>query len=73
MTVPDNATAVSKRLLELKLPEGALIALIKREEDFFVPAGATELKAGDKLLVLADNENYEKMLSIIQLKDNDKA
>ncbi|MBN2654647.1 MAG: potassium/proton antiporter [Nitrospirae bacterium] len=73
MTVPDNAAAVSKRLLELKLPEGALIALIKREEDFFVPAGATELKAGDKLLVLADNENYEKMLSIIQLKDNDKA
>ncbi len=73
IVVPDNSAAVNKRLLELNLPEGALIALVKREEDFFVPAGGTELKAGDKLLVLADNENYKKMQSIIQLKDSGNA
>ncbi|MDX9715369.1 MAG: potassium/proton antiporter [Dissulfurispiraceae bacterium] len=70
--VPDNSAAVNKRLLELNLPQGSLIALIKRKEDFFVPAGGTELKAGDKLLVLADNENFAKTHSIINLKQSDQ-
>jgi cell volume regulation protein A len=70
--VPDSAIAVNKRLLELNLPDGALIALIKRDDEFFVPAGGTKLLAGDRLLVLADKETFEKIRSIIGVQVSDK-
>ena len=66
--VPDNAEVINKRLLELDLPDGALIALIKRDDEFFVPGGGTELRAGDRLLVLADKKTFEKVRSIIEVR-----
>jgi cell volume regulation protein A len=69
--IPGNATAINKRLLELNLPDGALIALIKRDDEFFVPGGGTELRAGDRLLVLADKETFEKVRSIIGVRVSD--
>jgi cell volume regulation protein A len=69
--VPDNSAVINKRLLELDLPDGALIALIQRDDEFLVPGGGTEIRAGDRLLVLADKETFEKVRSIIGLQISD--
>ena len=42
-------------LKELKLPEGMLVMMIKREGKFIVPNGSVKLRAGDRLLIISDN------------------
>ena len=42
-------------LKELKLPEGMLVMMIKREGKFIVPNGSVKLCAGDRLLIISDN------------------
>lgn len=41
-------------MIELGLPEGSLIVLISRGDEFVVPQGSTALVGGDEVLVLAD-------------------
>ncbi|WP_418991742.1 potassium/proton antiporter [Alistipes sp.] len=41
-------------LREITLPEHTLVMMICREGNYFVPQGNTELKLGDKLLVISD-------------------
>ena len=55
---PEDASIAGKQIVEAGLPRGALIALVRRGEEFVVPNGDTILSAGDKLLVLADKENW---------------
>jgi cell volume regulation protein A len=47
---------VGRSLVELALPAGALIVLIRRGDETFVPRGSTQIDAGDILLVLAEHE-----------------
>ncbi len=44
----------------MPLPDKTLVVMIKREEQYFVPTGQTELHAGDKLLVISDDEDALK-------------
>ena len=49
---------------ELSIPPRTLIIMVKREEDFFIPTGSSELQVGDQLLVISDhdaNEAYKHM------------
>ena len=51
-------------LRELQLPPHTLIIMVRRGEDFFVPTGASELEAGDQLLVISDQDaeaTYKQM------------
>lgn len=41
IVIHDNSAASNKRILELGLPDGTLVVLINRGDDFFVPAGGT--------------------------------
>ena len=41
-------------LKEINLPENTLVMMVYRDGDYFVPQGNTELKVGDKLLVISD-------------------
>ena len=41
---------------ELAIPPHTLIVMVRRGEDFFIPTGASELQAGDQLLVISDND-----------------
>jgi cell volume regulation protein A len=41
------------RLVDMNLPKGQLVMLIKRDEEFIVPNGQVELKVGDKLLFIS--------------------
>ena len=41
-------------LKDITLPENTLVMMVCRDGEYFVPKGKTELKAGDKLLVISD-------------------
>jgi len=54
--VSADSAAVGKRILELGLPRGLLVALIRRNGEYLVPDGGTVLQAGDDVLVLGGKE-----------------
>ena len=66
IVIPENSAASNKRILELGLPDGTLVVLINRGNDFFVPGGGTVLQSGDRLLVLTDKDTLNKMRTIIE-------
>ncbi len=68
IVIPDNSAAINKRILELALPDGNLVVLINRGDDFSVPGGGTVLQPGDRLLVLTDNDTLNKMRAIIETR-----
>ncbi|MBF0571717.1 MAG: potassium/proton antiporter [Candidatus Omnitrophica bacterium] len=65
LIVPHNSTAVQKPLFQLGVPKGALIALIYRDEKYFIPNGGTLLLSGDTLLVIANKEDLQTLKSIL--------
>lgn len=63
--VADDSAAIGKPILELQLPDPALVVLISRNGGFIVPRGGTVLEPGDRLLVLADADNLEEVRKIV--------
>ena len=64
LVIPQNSEAIGKQLVELGLPESAIIILIKREDKSIVPRGGTIIEPQDKLLILAENDDLPKIKSI---------
>ncbi|MEQ9216858.1 MAG: potassium/proton antiporter [Cyclobacteriaceae bacterium] len=63
--IPDFQVA-GKRIVDLKLPSSAFIAMIKRDGQFISPRGTTELHDNDILMVLTDNqEDFDKVRECI--------
>ncbi len=52
--VNESMLATGHNLKEITLPENTLVMMVYRNGDYFVPQGKTELKLGDKLLVISD-------------------
>lgn len=48
--------SIGKKILDLKFPRNAIIAMIKRDQKYITPNGATQLLENDVLVVLSDNE-----------------
>lgn len=44
------------QLKDLDIPPKTLVIMVRREDDFFVPTGVSELQVGDQLLVITDND-----------------
>lgn len=64
--IPESGLAVGKKIVDLHFPKSALIAMIKRNDQFIIPRGATEIEAADTLIVVSDNqagidEAYERL------------
>ncbi len=51
-----GAGMIGRRLHELSLPEGTLVAMIRRAGELIIPSGATELVAGDRLTLIGRPE-----------------
>ncbi|MBZ0158042.1 MAG: potassium/proton antiporter [Alphaproteobacteria bacterium] len=64
--VPRTSAVADKQLVDIKLPEGALIVLIGRDGEFFVPGGGTTIKPGDRLLLLADRDVLAKVRALLE-------
>jgi cell volume regulation protein A len=68
MTIPANSAAVGKQIVELGLSDGALIVLVSRAGECFVPGGGTVLEEEDTLLLLADKKEMESIRQILECR-----
>src|SRR5580693_1146052 len=63
--VPGQSRVVGRSLIELALPAGALVVLIRRNDDVLVPHGSTQIESGDALLVLAERDALARIRAIV--------
>lgn len=61
--------ANQKTLAALGLPQGALVMLIRRENNFLIPQGGTELLAGDCLMIMGADKALEQAALLLQEKE----
>lgn len=47
------------RLMDMDIANGTLVMLLKRDKEFIIPNGRTELKVGDKLLYISENKRTD--------------
>ncbi len=66
LVIPANSAVVGKQIVELALPEGALIVLLDRCDEHIIPGGGTVLQAEDTLLLLADQPALAALRSMIE-------
>ncbi|MCM2466860.1 potassium/proton antiporter [Methanoculleus oceani] len=59
LVIPPDAPAVGKQVVDLGLPKGALIILMQKGDERFVPGGSTIIEAGDTLLLLTTDDLAE--------------
>jgi cell volume regulation protein A len=71
--VRSGSTAIGQTLLDLRLPTGALVVLIRRDDEVFVPRGSTSIEAGDVLLVLAERDALGLTRAIVNAGAADSA
>ncbi len=57
IVIPIQSESVGQKIVELKFPPNARIALMKREDKYIIPEGQTEIKPGDKLFLIAANKD----------------
>jgi len=69
IVLPSNAAVVRKRIVEVGLPQGALVVLLNRHGEFLIPSGSTALEAGDRLLVLADKAELAAVRALLEAKE----
>ncbi|PWT97393.1 MAG: potassium/proton antiporter [Bacteroidetes bacterium] len=55
ITLPKESNAIGKKIVELNFPVSSSIVMIKRNNKYFIPTGATQLVDGDNMLITADN------------------
>lgn len=48
------------RLMDMDIPKGTLVMLVKRGSEFIIPNGQVELHVGDKLLYISENPKDNK-------------
>lgn len=56
ISIKKEFLANGSRLMDLNVPEKTLIVMVKRDDQYFIPRGNTELMVGDRILVITDNE-----------------
>ena len=57
MTLVAEDLAGGNRLVDMHLPKGQLVMIVKRGSEFLIPNGQMELKVGDKLLLITEGKN----------------
>jgi len=63
--VPSPSAVIGRSLVELALPAGVLIVLIRRGDDVLVPRGSTRIEPGDMLLALAERDGLDRIRAIV--------
>lgn len=54
MTITHKMLEEADTLKEMNLPQGTLVMIVKREDEFLIPNGTLKLKVGDKLLLISE-------------------
>lgn len=61
VVIPEKGANAGKKIRDIGMPQDSTIAAIYREKDLVIPGGDTEVKAGDRLIILAKDEAIEKI------------
>jgi cell volume regulation protein A len=56
IAIGTDCYAANKKIVELGFPKNAIIAMIKRGNQFITPSGSTKIESDDILIVLADQQ-----------------
>lgn len=56
IVLTEEMLAKGNRLMDMNLPKGMLVMLIKRGNEFMIPNGSLQLHAGDKLLIISESK-----------------
>ncbi|MDP6655660.1 MAG: amino acid permease [SAR324 cluster bacterium] len=56
-----SSVLIGRSLGEIRMPEGSLVALIRRKGETIIPRGQTVLEEGDRLTVIGDAHGIEKL------------
>lgn len=62
LVLDENSPAIGQMIQELSLPSGSLIGCIIRHENMIVPQGNSRLQAADRLILISQPDQSEKML-----------
>ncbi|MBN1427391.1 MAG: potassium/proton antiporter [Anaerolineae bacterium] len=63
--LPPDACAVGRRIVDLDLPQAALVVVIERANRFVIPRGDIVLEAGDRILIAAETEAMGQTRAIL--------
>jgi cell volume regulation protein A len=70
--LPFRSKLAGLSVVELRLPEDAMVVLICRGDEFLVPSGATVLEEGDTIQVLVGKDNMSRVKQILsQVREGD--
>lgn len=61
----EKSPVLSKKLWEIVFPKDSIVGCVVRREKIIIPQGSTELKAGDKVIVLSSPESLEKAVLLL--------
>jgi cell volume regulation protein A len=64
--IPAGSTTAGKRIIELGLPSGALVVLLRRGDDVIVPDGGTAIEEGDVVVLLADERAHAAIQLLVE-------
>jgi cell volume regulation protein A len=56
ITLTEEMLAGGNRLADMNIPKGTLVMIIKRNDEYIIPNGQMELRPGDKLLLISEND-----------------
>ena len=56
IVIDSNSTAIHKTIVDLEFPRNAIIAMIKRNDNYITPKGSTVIEKDDTLIILSDNQ-----------------
>lgn len=56
IVLTEEMLAQGNRLMDMNLPKGTLVMLVKRGNEFMIPNGPLQLHAGDKLLLISESK-----------------
>ncbi|MDR2884113.1 MAG: potassium/proton antiporter [Deferribacteraceae bacterium] len=69
ITLTDEILERGNKLINMGMPDKALVAMVKRSGKYFIPRGNTELAAKDVMLVIADSpEAIKETYKVLGLK-----
>lgn len=57
--ITENMLVNGHRLMDMQLPKGILVIMIKRDDQYIIPNGDAEIHIGDKLLLVSAPEHDE--------------
>lgn len=66
LTATASGSAIGKRLMDVSLPAGTRLALIRRKEEAFIPEAKSVVVAGDSIILVGNAGTFEEAVKRFQ-------